>query len=267
MPSRSASRRNALLAAVAAVVLVLAASGALKTLTAPLTSLTLTAAAPGYAAGSAVTRAMNELFSDATDPAADAAVIDALRAENAKLRALAAENEALKAALGFSERYKDEGILARVVAETDADALKGVIIDRGADDGIAPGQPVVAGDGVLVGKVFETRARSATVILLSDSKSRVAVAIQNATDTIGVLEGDRGLSMGITLIPQTEKLSPGDVVVTSGIEPGIRRGLVVGVIEKVNKSTQDPFQSASVAPLRASAHPIFVQALRFAEPR
>jgi rod shape-determining protein MreC len=267
MPSRSASRRNALLAAVAAVLLVLAASGALKAVTAPLTSATLNAAAPGYAAGSAVARAFDALFADGADPAADAVVIDSLRAENAKLRALAAENEALKAALGFTERYKDDAVLARVVAETDADALKGVVIDRGTDDGIVPGQPVVAGDGVLVGKVFEARSRSATVILLSDSKSRVAVAIQNATDTIGVLEGDRGLSMGITLIPQTEKLSPGDIVVTSGIEPGIRRGLVVGVIEKVNKNTQDPFQSASVAPLRTSAHPIFVQVLRFAEAR
>lgn len=255
------------MAAVAAVLLVLAASGALRAITAPLTSATLTATAPGYAAGSAVSRAIDALFAGDTDPAADGVVIDSLRAENAKLRSLAAENEALKAALGFVERYEDDAVLARVVAETAADALKGIVIDRGTDDGIVPGQPVVAGDGVLVGKVFEARARSATVLLLSDSKSRVAVAIQNATDTIGVLEGDRGLSMSITLIPQTEKLSPGDIIVTSGIEPGIRRGLVVGSVEKVNKSTQDPFQSASVAPLRTSSHPVFVQVLRFAEAR
>lgn len=266
MPSRSASRRNAFLAAVAAVLLVLAASGALRPFTAPISSALLAVAAPGYAAGAAITRAADAFFAEGGDAATDAAALDALRAENAKLRSLAAENEALKAALGFAERNDDDAVLARVVSRTDADALRGLVIDRGADQGIVPGQPVVAGDGVLVGKVFEVRARSATVLLLSDSKSRLAVAIQNATDTVGVLEGDRGLSMGITLVPQTESISPGNVVVTSGIEPGIRRGLVVGIVDKVNKNTQDAFQSASVAPLRASAQPIFVQVLRTASP-
>lgn len=254
------------MAAIAAVLLLLAASGALKPITAPLTSMSLSATAPGYAAGTAVSRAIDAFFAG-DDATSDAAAVDALRTENAKLRALAAENEALKAALGFNERYGDDTVLARVVSQTDTDAFKGLVIDRGTDDGVLPGQPVVAGDGVLVGKVFEARARSATVLLLSDSKSRVAVAIQNATDTIGVLEGDRGLSMGITLIPQTETVSPGDTVVTSGIEPGIRRGLVVGIIDKVNKSTQDAFQSASVAPLHAASHPLFVQVLRTAEAR
>lgn len=85
--------------------------------------------------------------------------------------------------------------------------------------------------------------------------------MQNATDTAGVLEGDRGLSMAIDLIPQAEQLSPGDIIVTSGIEPGVRRGLVVGTVEKISKRTQDPFQSAAVAPFSAGSHPSFVQVL------
>lgn len=240
----------------------LALAGVLRPLTDPVGRVVRAAAAPAYAAGASVSRAVTHFFDEErADRETLARAVESLRIENAKLRELAVENEALKTALAFSEREQDPAMLARVVSETDVDVFHGLIIDRGSEDGIRPGQAVVVGDGIIVGKIFETRRRSSSVLLLSDSKSRLAVAVQNATDTIGVLEGDRGLSMAIDLIPQTETLSPGDIVVTSGIEPGIRRGLVVGTVEKVTKRTQDPFQSATVVPFAAAAHPPFVQVL------
>ena len=99
----------------------------------------------------------------------------------------------------------------------------------------------------------------------SDYFDYVPIGEGHVGGTIGVLEGDRGLSMAITLIPQSEKLAPGDAVITSGIEPGIRRGLAVGTIEKVNRATQDPFQSADVIPFRSLSHPVFVQVLLASE--
>jgi rod shape-determining protein MreC len=247
---------------VAIPVAALALSGVLRPLTDPVGRLVRAAAAPAYAAGSSITRAVNAFFDEErADKNALASAVENLRIENAKLRELAVENEALKAALSFAEREQDPALLARVVSETDVDVFHGLIIDRGSEDGVRPGHAVVVGEGIIVGKVFETRRRTSSVLLLSDSKSRLAVAVQNATDTVGVLEGDRGLSTSIDLIPQTETLSPGDIVVTSGIEPGIRRGLAVGTIEKVTKRTQDPFQSATVVPFTAAAHPPFVQVL------
>jgi rod shape-determining protein MreC len=194
-----------------------------------------------------------------------ASELDALRAENARLRALVSENEALKAALGYEEREGIDAVLARVLSKTSTGLFHGLIIDKGAEDGLVPGQPAVAGDGVIIGTVHEVRRRTASILLLSDSRSSIAVAVQNRGETLGALDGDRGLSMAITLIPQTEKLSPGDTVITSGIEPLIRRGLVVGTIEKVVRNNQDPFQSATVVPFPTTAHPTFVQVLRVSE--
>jgi rod shape-determining protein MreC len=185
--------------------------------------------------------------------------VDALLTENGKLRVLVAENEALKAALNYREQAGVAPLLARVLAETDNDVLHGFVIDRGEADGVAVGQPVQSGDGVLLGKVLERWEHTATVMLLTDSRSRLAVSLLGGSDTLGVLEGDRGLSLRVNLIPQTEALHEGDTVITSGLEPLVQRGLVVGVIESVERSTEDPFQSAIVTPFVQASHPTFVQ--------
>ncbi|MBU1916309.1 hypothetical protein KKC47_04265, partial [Patescibacteria group bacterium] len=100
------------------------------------------------------------------------------------------------------------------------------------------------------------------VLLLLDSASKLAVSIQGGTDTtMGLLEGDRGLSMTISLIPQDERISAGDVVITAGIEPGIKRGLIIGIIEQIHKDSQKPFQTALVEPFGQAEHPVFVQVL------
>ncbi len=260
MPTRNPNRtRNAVIAIVAVLLL---AMGAFKPVSAPLKRLVANAAAPAYAAGAGISRAAARLFdSSEKDKAALESQIDQLRIENAKLRELAVENGALKTAIGYSEKSGLKPLTARVISESDEDVFHGLVIDRGADDGVKPDQPVVVGEGIVIGKIFETKAGTASVLLLSDSRSRLAVTVQSSSGTAGVLEGDRGLSMTINLIPQTVTLSPGDTVVTSGIEAGIRRGLAVGVIDKVVQHTQDPFQSATVLPFDSAAHPPFVQVL------
>lgn len=265
MTPKRTTRTLLVAAAAVAAIGFLGASGLAAPLMAPVSRVLSHAAAPAYAVGASARQALDAAFSnDTVDVGALRLTIEALRAENAKLRELQAENEALKTALDFVEREGDPGTLARVISEI-ADIHHGLIIDRGLEDGVLPGQAVVAGDGVIIGKILDARARTASVLLLSDSKSRLAVALQNGSGTLGVLEGDRGLSTTITLIPQTETVSPGDMVVTSGVEPGIRRGLIVGAVEKVNGGTQDPFRSATIEQFRSTFHPPVVMVLRAAD--
>ena len=123
------------------------------------------------------------------------------------------------------------------------------------------GQPAVTGDGVLVGKVAAVTPLSATVMLLTDPRSRLAVALLDAEGTIGLLEGDRGTSLRIGLIPQESAVSPDDLVITSGLETGIRRGLVVGTVDQVSSGAQDPFQTALVRQSAAAARPLYLTVL------
>jgi rod shape-determining protein MreC len=185
--------------------------------------------------------------------------LEQFKLENSKLRTLAAENAALKSALNFKEKELGQTILARVIAESSDITNRGLIIDRGAEDGLKSGQPAIVDDGIIIGKIKSVRKNSAVVLLLTDSTSRLAVAIQGGGDILGLLEGDRGLSMGISLIPQNEQVSLGDMVITSGIEAEIRRGLIIGTIERVEKDEQKPFQTATVTPFERARFPIFVQ--------
>ncbi len=260
--TRNINNRAVAVAAIAAVLVVLQLLGVIPALIGIVGLGLRNIAAPVYGAGVAVDAMLSSEPDGGCACAGDMAQeLDRIRAENAKLRSVLLENEELKAALSFVEREHDRAVTARVVSETNDEMFHGILIDRGSDDGVAEGQPVIAGGGILIGKISSVAARRATVTLLTDSQSKLAVAVQNGTGTLGVLEGDRGLSMSISLIPQHESLTPGDAVITSGIEPGIRRGLAVGVIDAVHMDTQDPFQTATITPFDVAEHPVFVQVL------
>jgi len=259
---RNIGNRTVTVAAVAAVLVVLHLVGVVPAVTSFISTSLLWFAAPAYSAGVALEETMTgDAVSDCPCGADISAELDRIRAENARLQSVLLENEELKAALSFREKDGDKAVLARVVSGSTDDAFHGLVIDRGADDGITEGQPVIAGEGIMIGKISSVGRTRAMVTLLTDSLSKLAVSIQNGNGTLGVLDGDRGLSMSIALIPQNERLSPGDAVITSGIEPGIRRGLAVGVVEKINMQTQDPFQTATVSPFAVAEHPVFVQVL------
>ncbi len=243
------------------IVLWIAASlGWLASITAPLSRFFVSATAPLHDATVAAT----------ADDAADTASLSAdelrrrferVSVENARLRNAMEEAEALKAALGYRDRFDDVLLAARVISSLQDPIDASFLIDRGSADGVIAGQAVIIDDGVLVGKVTEVGTHTARVRSLTDSRSAVAVTIRTGQGTVGVLNGDRGLSLHITLIPQSEILTPGDVVITSGLEPGIRRGLLVGTIEKVTRETQGPFQTATVLPFLGARRPTFVQIL------
>lgn len=248
------------MAVVAAFLVVLHLVGVIPAVMSSVSSVLMRLAAPVYGAGVVVEDVLSGESDEGCACAADViSELDRIRAENAKLRSVLRENEELKSALEFQERDSDRSVVARVVSESTDETFRGLVIDRGEEDGIAEGQPVIAGGGIIIGKISSVGRRRAVVALLTDSFSKLAVSVQNGAGTLGVLEGDRGLSMSIALIPQHEKLSPGDAVITSGVEPGIRRGLAVGVIDAIHMDTQDPFQTATVEPFAVAEHPVFVQ--------
>lgn len=159
------------------------------------------------------------------------------------------ENNTLKNLISFSEEEQKEIISARVlgkVAEGDIDAI---IINKGEKDGVILNLPVVAEKGILIGKVIKVSSFSSVVLLLSDGSSNVAGIVQNRTKTSGVVRGGYGLGIRLVLIPQTEEIRPDDIVVSSGVEVEMPKGLLIGIIESVIKEPSTPFQSAIVKPL------------------
>src|SRR3989344_4049004 len=82
-------------------------------------------------------------------------------------------------------------------------------------DQVEDGLAVVAGPGVMVGKIYDVYADHSKVLLLTDNQSRVAATIQNLNNTTGLVEGQFGLSFAMTNIPQDQEVKNGDLIVTS----------------------------------------------------
>jgi rod shape-determining protein MreC len=99
--------------------------------------------------------------------------------------------------------------------------------------------------------------------LLLDHQSRVAGLIleqgklnnkasinrNQSSEVMGILKGQFGLSLIMDLIPLDKKISPGDPVITSGLESDIPAGLLIGYVENIETSPNQLFQKATVQPL------------------
>ena len=159
------------------------------------------------------------------------------------------ENAELKSQLDFFRQHEQyRWVTCSIVGKSIEERTSGVIIDCGSDNGLKEGQAVVAGEGVLVGKVTQAKEGTAIVRLLNDTKSRVAVSVLNEDRSIGIVQGGFGISIQLTLVPQRETLMDEELVITSGLESGIPRGLVVGNLESITKESYQPFQSGVVRP-------------------
>jgi rod shape-determining protein MreC len=124
--------------------------------------------------------------------------------------------------------------------------VQAVTIDQGATGGIKQDAVVITHEG-LVGLVEKVDPTSSKVRLINDLNSSVSVRLQTESRTTGVLRGQsQGNLMVIAYIPQTDVVTPGDVVLTSGLGGVYPEGLVVGKVARADRKDADPFQAAVV---------------------
>ncbi|WP_051384500.1 rod shape-determining protein MreC [Nitratidesulfovibrio termitidis] len=162
------------------------------------------------------------------------------RAELARLRALLE--------LEPPEGWRPLG--ARVVANRlgPQAALESAIISRGYYSGAGPGTPVVTHEGV-VGRVYRAGPYTATVLLLTDPGSRIAVlSATNRTAGILVGTGPRGL-LEMKYVPQNARIEVGELVLTSGLEGAFPKAVLVARVESVSQSDLSLFQTVYASPL------------------
>ncbi len=167
---------------------------------------------------------------------------------DAQTKLLTQENEQLRKILSFERREKTTSTLAYVIGKEINVVDQVLIIDKGEKEGIRVGQPVVAGDGVLVGVINHTTPNTAMFRLISDNQSRIASTVLSRDHSIGVVEGGYGISLRMTLIPRDEIILVGDEVVSSGLEQNIPRGLMIGSVTAVENEPYQPFQQAIITP-------------------
>lgn len=166
-----------------------------------------------------------------------------LRTRNAELEEARQENERLRSLVGFVETRDLESVGARVIGRA-PNSWEGVItIDRGSNDGVKAGMPVI-GDAGLLGQTVEVTANSAKVRLITDQRSGVAAIVQSSR-VEGIARGSIDRELTLDFVSSEATIRAGDVVITSGIGGVYPKGLVIGEVTSVR------LQANTLSPLIA----------------
>lgn len=175
-----------------------------------------------------------------------------LLARNAMLGDMQSENINLRDQLKLLPRDKYELISAMVVSQDPHNMGNWLEIDKGSNDGIVSGMPVIVSKGILIGKIQEVDSNSSKIMLLTNSKSTINV-MTSQNSTRGIAKGGYGLGIVFDMILQTDAIAVGDDVVTSGIGGELSRGLYIGSVQEIHPSPDQLFQQAVIAvPLQVS---------------
>lgn len=165
--------------------------------------------------------------------------------------ALKQENEYLKQELNFLETIDYNYQIAKIIAQESLFGKKILIINQGTSSGIKEGDPVIiSGEnktrGYYLGKIMNGSSATSKLRLITDSKSQTAAKILGQKSTIGIIKGERGLTLNMELIPISEKIKKGDLVITSGLENKIPEGLIIGEVEEIISLPGDLFSKAKI---------------------
>ena len=176
-----------------------------------------------------------------------------LTVENAQFKELEQDNIKLRAQLNFLSANKYKNVLSNVISQNLVFDIKegdqDIVIDKGTKDGIKEGLGVVNENGVIIGKISEARDHLSKVCLTTNRNCKFAATIQNQNRTMGITEGDLGLTVKMNYIPQSEKINNGDTVITSGLGGNISRGLVIGKVSQINNHSNEIWQDVNIEPL------------------
>ena len=138
-------------------------------------------------------------------------------------------------------------IAATVIGREISPFLQYIIIDKGTEQGVRYGMPVVTQQG-LVGRVDAVIASAARIKLITDSTSVVNVRLKSA-GIEAQLQGSLTGEISLDMIPLDEVIEPGDVVLTSGLGGNYPPNIFIGQVLSTQRRDNALFQTATVQPI------------------
>ena len=180
---------------------------------------------------------------------------ETIMAENKRLRqrVIALENEELRnrwlAELLDAKESMDYPVLSSNILNIQLrPRTQKIVLDRGVDDQVFIGQPVIDHRGV-IGQVSSATLSESAVTLITHPNHSLPVRIQRT----GILAVAHGIGetgeMVISGLRSTQDVEVGDVLVTSGLGQRFPIGYPVAKVTEVISNKNKPFAEVTAAPL------------------
>lgn len=218
------------------------------------------AVSPIQSALTGITRSVTSVFSAITqieqlrrDNQELSTRVQRLEAETRRLESVGLQNEQLTRLLGVRASLDYDTLAAEVIGRQISPTERIVVLDRGADDGVTVGDPVLGGEGALIGSVMDVASNRSVVLLLNDTRS-VVIGLVESSRATGEVDGRLSGPLAMINIPSTDVVMVGERVVTAGLELGedIRspfpRGLLIGHVVDVRTDPNTVVQTALLTP-------------------
>ena len=183
-----------------------------------------------------------------------------LRVKTEKMAALISENNRLRGLLGSAAKLQDNVLVAELIGVNPDPEEQEVIIDKGSEDSVFVGQPVLDSRG-LVGQVLEVSPFSSRVLLISDE--RHSVPVQVLRNNLRFIAQGTGIGQQLELqhVNSTVDIKVGDQLLSSGLGNRFPVGYPVGVVDSVAFKPGKPFAEVLAKPnaqLDRSRHVLLV---------
>ncbi|WHI48336.1 rod shape-determining protein MreC [Microbulbifer sp. JMSA004] len=163
------------------------------------------------------------------------------------LAAVKAENTQLKELMNSAEMVDDRVLVAQVVGVTPDPLEHVLLIDKGRDDGVDIGTPVMDASGLL-GQVIEAGDSYSRILLITDSSHAIPVQVlRNSMRTVAEGTGDL-YRLKLRHLANTSDIREGDLLLSSGLGSRFPAGYPVGEVISVQRDPGKPFAEAEVLP-------------------
>ena len=166
-----------------------------------------------------------------------------------RVQHLEAENAHLRALLGAKEHLPAGGQMAQILYAARDPFSRRVIVDKGLQDKVVAGQPVVDHRG-LIGQVTRVYPMVSEVTLITDKDQAVPVQVVRS----GLRSVVFGLGNGqleLRFLPANADVQNGDLIVTSGLDGVFPAGFPVAKVIYIERDTTYTFARIICAPVGA----------------
>ena len=163
------------------------------------------------------------------------------------LEQLKNENSDLRKLLDLKSNYSYSSTAAEIRYKLPDPYSKKIVVDRGNQDGIKVGHPVISADGI-VGQVSQVFNNKSEVTLLSDSNLSIPVVLPRTR--IKAITKGKGTVDGFELnyTDLSANIMVGDKIFTSGLDGLYPPGIIVGEVTSVFAATPGQFPIIDAKP-------------------
>lgn len=165
-----------------------------------------------------------------------------------QMAALAAENVRLRQLMNATDILQDSVLVAELIGVSPNPLSHTVVINRGANEGVFEGQPVLDAFG-LMGQVIEVSEHSSRALLISDATHAIPVQV-NRNGVRAIAEGTGDLNrLRLRHVSNTTDIREGDLLVSSGLGKRFPVGYPVAEVESIARDPGQAFATVIARPM------------------